>query len=204
MGKLSTAHAQRDPTGGGWINVGTDINPPFSSSYHVFRLADEAPSKREILASIPCADRASPNWLHSFGLTRERVVVIEQPATYSVGAMLGLAKASHGSIDWKPAEIGDLDDLIRLAQLLDVYFDQNFQCFGHFAFGAIWQASCNGGHEFLAIYAANSFVLRTIMVCSSDTARRFSRPGTGCDLLDRGTGPTDAEGASRPFWTLAV
>ena len=121
VGKLSTAHAQRDPTGGGWINVGTDINPPFSSSYHVFRLADEAPSKREILASIPCADRASPNWLHSFGLTRERVVVIEQPATYSVGAMLGLAKASHGSIDWKPAEGTRIHVLDRQSQQLHTH-----------------------------------------------------------------------------------
>ena len=29
-------------------------------------------------------------------------MVIEQPAAYDVGAMLGLSQASHGSVDWKP------------------------------------------------------------------------------------------------------
>ena len=104
VGQLSTAHAQRDPAGGGWINVGTEISPPLWSSYHVFRLDDSQPNKREILASIPCADRSAPNWLHAFGVTRAKVVVIEQPASYSVGAMLGLGAASHGSIDWKPEQ----------------------------------------------------------------------------------------------------
>ena len=68
-GQLSTAHAQRDPAGGGWLNVGTDISPPFGSQYNLFRLADDAPYTRELLASIPCRDRAAPCWLHDFGCT---------------------------------------------------------------------------------------------------------------------------------------
>lgn len=104
VGQLSTAHAQRDPAGGGWVNVGTEIAPPLWSQYHVFRTADDSPQRREILCSIPCADGAAPYWLHSFGLTREHVVVVEQPAAYNVAAMLGLGKASHGSVDWRAAE----------------------------------------------------------------------------------------------------
>ena len=100
VGQLSTAHAQPDPRGGGWINVGTEISPPFSSRYHIFRLDDQTPQERKRLASIPCSNPAAPCWMHSFGVTENAVVVLEQPATYSVGAMLGLAKASHGSIDW--------------------------------------------------------------------------------------------------------
>ena len=104
VGQLSTAHAQRDPAGGGWINVGTQIAPPLWSQYHIFRLSDDAPAERQILASIPCADGAAPNWLHSFALTKDKVVVFEQPAAYSVAAMVGLASASHGSIQWSPEE----------------------------------------------------------------------------------------------------
>lgn len=63
VGQLSTAHAQPDPAGGGWINVGTEISPPFSSSYHIFRVDDRTPQRRERLASIPCANRAAPRWL---------------------------------------------------------------------------------------------------------------------------------------------
>ena len=102
VGQLSTAHAQRDPAGGGWINVGTSIAPPLWSQYSIFRLDDATPTKREVLATIPCADGAAPYWLHSFAVTRRKVVVIEQPAAYDVGAMLGLSQASHGSVDWKP------------------------------------------------------------------------------------------------------
>ena len=101
VGQLSTAHAQRDPLGGGYINVGTEIAPPLGSCYRIFRLDDEAPHRRQVLATIACADRAAPFWLHAFGLTRRAVVVIEQPAAYSVTAMLGLGSASHGSIDWR-------------------------------------------------------------------------------------------------------
>ena len=35
-------------------------------------------------------------------LTREHIVLVEQPASYSVGAMLGISTASHGSIQWTP------------------------------------------------------------------------------------------------------
>ena len=102
VGQLSTAHAQRDPAGGGWLNVGTEIAPPFGSQYRVFRLADESPQTREVLASVPCLDRASPCWLHDFGCTTRCLVLIEQPAFYSVTAMIGLEPASHGSIEWQP------------------------------------------------------------------------------------------------------
>ena len=47
VGQLSTAHAQLDPAGGGWINVGTEICPPFWSAYHIFRLADETFPSRQ-------------------------------------------------------------------------------------------------------------------------------------------------------------
>ena len=101
VGQLGTAHPQHDPAGGGMINVGTAISPPFSSSYQVYRMPAEAPWERELLASIPCDDRAAPRWMHSFGVTRRAVVLIEQPAAYAVGAMVGVATASHGSIQWK-------------------------------------------------------------------------------------------------------
>ena len=35
-------------------------------------------------------------------VTREHIVLVEQPASYSVGAMLGISTASHGSIQWTP------------------------------------------------------------------------------------------------------
>ncbi len=104
LGVLATAHPQPDPAvgGRGLINVATDISPPFFSSYQVYTMSAEAPWDRELLASIPCDDRAAPRWLHSFGVTARSVVVIEQPAAYDVPAMLGLSKASHGSIAWLP------------------------------------------------------------------------------------------------------
>ena len=99
LAALDRARAAR-PAGGGWINVGTSIAPPLWSQYSIFRLddADEARGARD----DPCADGAAPYWLHSFAVTRRKVVVIEQPAAYDVGAMLGLSQASHGSVDWKP------------------------------------------------------------------------------------------------------
>ena len=79
VGQLATAHPQPDPCGGGFINVGTDIAPPFSSCFRVYRCSSETPFEREVLATIPCDNSASPNWLHSFGATKKAVVVIEQP-----------------------------------------------------------------------------------------------------------------------------
>ena len=70
VGQLGTAHPQRDPRGGGMINVATRISPPFSSSYNVYRLDDASPHTRETIASLPCADRAAPDWMHSFGHAR--------------------------------------------------------------------------------------------------------------------------------------
>lgn len=105
IGVLGTAHPQPDPAdggGGGLINVATDIFPPFFSSYQIYTMSAETPWERELLASIPCDDRAAPRWLHSFGVTAASVVVIEQPAAYDVPAMLGVRAASHGSIEWLP------------------------------------------------------------------------------------------------------
>ena len=110
LGVLGTAHPHPDPAGGGGlINVATDINPPFFSSYQVYTVSAQPPWHRQLLASIPCDDRAAPRWLHwfrlasvawltdgsslafqaprwlhSFGVTDRSVVVIEQPAAYDV------------------------------------------------------------------------------------------------------------------------
>lgn len=68
----------------------------------MYRTTAAAPWTRELLAAIPSDDRASPRWIHSFGVTRSSVVVIEQPCAYDVPAMLGMRTASHGSIEWLP------------------------------------------------------------------------------------------------------
>jgi carlactone synthase/all-trans-10'-apo-beta-carotenal 13,14-cleaving dioxygenase len=133
VGQLSTAHAQRDPAGGGWVNVGTQIAPPFWSQYHIFRLSDDATAERQILASIPCADGAAPNWLHSFALTRNKVVVLEQPAAYSVAAMVGLASASHGSIQWNAEEGTRVHVLDRATNALTTHVVQPAFFFFHVA-----------------------------------------------------------------------
>ncbi|KAL3928788.1 MAG: hypothetical protein SGPRY_002243, partial [Prymnesium sp.] len=99
VGILGTAHPWADPAGGGLLNVATDIFP-FFSSYQVYKLPKEAPWRREVIASIPCVDRASPRWVHSFGATRNTVVVIEQPAAYDLGSMFGLWQASHFNLEW--------------------------------------------------------------------------------------------------------
>ncbi|KAL1522555.1 hypothetical protein AB1Y20_017540 [Prymnesium parvum] len=102
VGILGTAHPMSDPAGGGLINVATDISPPFFSGYHVFKLNDDAPWRRQVIASIPSDDKAIPRWMHSFGVTHKTVVLIEQPAAYSLPGMLGLRDASHASIQWLP------------------------------------------------------------------------------------------------------
>ena len=61
-GQLGTAHALRDPRGGGWINVATKISPPLWNEYQVHRMDDAAPARRELLARIPCGPGAAPNW----------------------------------------------------------------------------------------------------------------------------------------------
>jgi carotenoid cleavage dioxygenase-like enzyme len=45
-----------------------------------------------------------PLRFHAFGLTPSKVVVLEPPTAISVPAMLGLAEASHGSVQWRPEQ----------------------------------------------------------------------------------------------------
>jgi len=101
-GQLNTAHPMRTPDGG-FVNVGTDVGSALCS-YHVYRTRPATPEVREIIASIPCARRAAPCWLHSFGLTATRAVVIEQPTPYDLPSMLGMAKAAYTCLQWRPGD----------------------------------------------------------------------------------------------------
>lgn len=101
-GTLATAHPLPDPAGGGgWINVGTSLAAVDGglASHSVYRI-EPASMRREVLATIPSAAPASGRWLHAFGLSRRRVVVIEQPAAYSLPSMLGLGSADYLCLDW--------------------------------------------------------------------------------------------------------
>jgi len=125
LGVLGTAHPHPDPAGGGGlINVATDINPPFFSSYQVYTVSAQPPWHRQLLASIPCDDRAAPRWLHSFGVTDRSVVVIEQPAAYDVPAMLGVRSASHGTLDWLPERGTRVHVLDRRSGAVEVHVVQ--------------------------------------------------------------------------------
>ena len=125
-GQLNTAHPMRTPDGG-FVNVGTDVGSAFCS-YHVYRTRPATPEVREIIASIPCARRAAPCWLHSFGLTATRAVVIEQPTPYDLPSMLGMAKAAYTCLQWRPGDgvrihLVDLDTgAVETRRVADPFF----------------------------------------------------------------------------------
>jgi len=101
-GQLNTAHPM-PLADGGFVNVGTVVGSPLCS-YNVFRTHATTPDVRELIASIPCANRAAPCWLHSFGLTATRAIVLEQPTPYDLPAMLGMATAEFTCLKWRPQD----------------------------------------------------------------------------------------------------
>ncbi len=92
-----TAHPCRDPERGETVAYATEFGRP--SRYRIYRVPDDRPERIEI-ASI-AVDR--PAYLHSFGLTRRYVVLVEPP--FVVNPLRFLLPGGAGFVDryrWRP------------------------------------------------------------------------------------------------------
>jgi carlactone synthase/all-trans-10'-apo-beta-carotenal 13,14-cleaving dioxygenase len=100
-GQLATAHPLVHGPSASSINIGTTVGP-LGSAYRVFRTRAAAPAVKELVATIPYAEMGSPAWMHAFGLTRTRAVILEQPTPYDLPAMLGVRGGELCCVSWKP------------------------------------------------------------------------------------------------------
>ncbi|KAJ8605810.1 hypothetical protein CTAYLR_000554 [Chrysophaeum taylorii] len=91
-GLVQTAHALPIDRGD-FVNVGTSFFPP---RYNVFKLKDNF-KKKEVIASLrPHDSRLS--WMHAFGSTRTKAILVEHPCVYDFTALL----STDGFLEWAP------------------------------------------------------------------------------------------------------
>ena len=96
VGLLHTAHPL--PRLGKLVNVATSLAPP---RYEVY-VADDGLRNPRRVASLPSARAFDVSWHHAFAATATKAVVVETPAVYNVGALMGAVGADHVAFDWKP------------------------------------------------------------------------------------------------------
>ncbi|KAJ1446652.1 carotenoid oxygenase [Pelagophyceae sp. CCMP2097] len=124
-GQVQTAHPLRTPVSNRLVNVGTELAP--FAAYTVYDHDPDNFERRRAIARIEPAAAVSPmtkretksllgqvSWQHSFGLCERFAVLLEQPAVYDIGALVGASQAAHVAFDWQPrrrtwAHVVDLD-----------------------------------------------------------------------------------------------
>jgi len=95
-GDLTTAHPLRDPWRGEVYNYLTELGRP--STCRVYRQAEGSPTRR-ILAEL---DVHPPRYMHSFGMTRHHIVLVEFPLVFRPLTWLLSGKPVAETLSWEP------------------------------------------------------------------------------------------------------
>ncbi|XP_068117330.1 beta,beta-carotene 15,15'-dioxygenase [Hyperolius riggenbachi] len=102
---LVTSHPHYD-NAGNTLNMGTSIGDKGKTKYMFFKIPPVAPdneSKKsalknaEVVCSIPAHNLLSPSYYHSFGMTENYIIFIEQPLKLDI---LKLATAYFRGVNW--------------------------------------------------------------------------------------------------------
>ncbi|HEX5656051.1 MAG TPA: carotenoid oxygenase family protein [Polyangiales bacterium] len=120
---LMSAHPQPDPRGGGLVNVGTQFGR--HSAWVVFRQSLNGRA-RVIEGKLPLA---RVPYLHSFGVTKKHVLLIDQPLAVNP---LRMVCSNRGYIDhfrWKPQRGTRLWKLDRRGGQFTAYETEPLFCF---------------------------------------------------------------------------
>jgi carotenoid cleavage dioxygenase-like enzyme len=92
----TSPHPHTDPRTGDALNTITHFSR--RSSYKVFRVP-AGKLRREVIAEIPASE---PAYMHSFGLTRQYVVLAEYPLVVNPMKLLLTGKPYAENLKWKP------------------------------------------------------------------------------------------------------
>jgi carotenoid cleavage dioxygenase-like enzyme len=104
---LLTPHPLTDPITGETYNIGSAVQVT-GTKYSVLRVPRAQSSVREVMkgaeviASIPSFWTGFLSYNHSFGLTPNYLILIEQPLFISVSKVLGSKMASKEWLQWRP------------------------------------------------------------------------------------------------------
>ncbi|XP_041446089.1 beta,beta-carotene 15,15'-dioxygenase isoform X2 [Xenopus laevis] len=101
---IATSHPHYD-SAGNTINMGTSIGDKAKTKYLLFKIPPKIPdnSKKsllkhaEVVCSIPCNRLLSPSYYHSFGMTENYIIFIEQPLKLDIVKM---ATAYFRGVNW--------------------------------------------------------------------------------------------------------
>ncbi|XP_045412535.1 beta,beta-carotene 9',10'-oxygenase isoform X1 [Lemur catta] len=105
----ATAHPHYDPDGTAY-NLGNSYGPQ-GSCYNVIRVPPEKMDPGEtihgaqVICSIASAERMKPSYFHSFGMTRNYIIFIEQPLKMNMWKIVTSkirGKAVSDGINWEP------------------------------------------------------------------------------------------------------
>uniref|UniRef100_A0A8D0Y0B0 Carotenoid-cleaving dioxygenase, mitochondrial n=2 Tax=Sus scrofa TaxID=9823 RepID=A0A8D0Y0B0_PIG len=105
----ATAHPHYDPDGTAY-NMGNSFGS-HGSCYHVIRVPPEKADLEEtihgaqVICSIASAERMKPSYYHSFGMTRNYIIFIEQPVKMNLWKIITSkirGKAFSDGISWEP------------------------------------------------------------------------------------------------------
>ncbi|NXR79049.1 BCDO2 oxygenase, partial [Pycnonotus jocosus] len=105
----ATAHPHYDPDGTTY-NMGNSYGK-HGSSYNIIRVPPQEPGHGDtlegakVLCSIPPMDRAKPSYYHSFGMTENYIIFIEQPLKLNLLKIVTsklCGKAIYDGISWEP------------------------------------------------------------------------------------------------------
>nr|XP_006122733.1 beta,beta-carotene 15,15'-dioxygenase isoform X1 [Pelodiscus sinensis] len=102
---LATSHPHYD-SAGNVLNMGTSIVDKGKTKYVVFKIPSSVPEKEkkksclkhlEVVCSIPSHSLLHPSYYHSFGITENYIIFIEQPFKLDI---LKLATAYFRGVNW--------------------------------------------------------------------------------------------------------
>ncbi|NXV02939.1 BCDO2 oxygenase, partial [Cettia cetti] len=105
----ATAHPHYEPDGTTY-NMGNSYGK-HGSSYNIIRVPPQQPGLGDklegakVLCSIPPMDRAKPSYYHSFGMTENYIIFIEQPLKLNLLKIITsklCGKAIYDGISWEP------------------------------------------------------------------------------------------------------
>ncbi|XP_069463202.1 beta,beta-carotene 15,15'-dioxygenase isoform X2 [Ambystoma mexicanum] len=102
---LATSHPHYD-SAGNTLNMGTSIGDKGKTKYMIFRIPSTNPDKEkkkscvkyaEVLCTIPSHGLLSPSYYHSFGMSENYIIFLEQPFKLDI---LKLATAYFRGVNW--------------------------------------------------------------------------------------------------------
>ncbi|XP_069757434.1 beta,beta-carotene 15,15'-dioxygenase-like isoform X2 [Narcine bancroftii] len=100
---LATSHPHYDGNGNTY-NIGTSIVEKGKTKYLILKVPTIQPDEknacfknREILCSIPCHSLLNPSYYHSFGMSENYIVFLEQPLKLDI---LKMAAAYFKGVNW--------------------------------------------------------------------------------------------------------